>query len=220
MLIPAIYAARSPLTLGSWFRSVGLAAMGCLIPIIGAIIYFWHEGVLWTAYDVHIRYTALAYADLGGSWIPRISDTILQLVGQPIAFALPFVVAGILSLWRKDKYLAAMLTWWFVASVLNVIVQGKPWLYEWIPTFAPFAVLTGIGLGSVPDEAGMRSTRSPSGSRSRLDQSFVIALAAVAVAVGIAAWQPVRKVAKWDSSQGDKEIWRYAGARTVGTAGS
>ncbi|MBW3630597.1 MAG: hypothetical protein KY464_15040, partial [Gemmatimonadetes bacterium] len=60
--------------------------------------------------------------------------------------ALPFALAGLEIVRRRDGASAALLGAWTVLPVINVLLQGKPWPYLWLPIYAPLAVLTVVGM--------------------------------------------------------------------------
>ncbi|MGI8549128.1 MAG: glycosyltransferase family 39 protein, partial [Gemmatimonadaceae bacterium] len=171
VLMPAIYAARQPVTASRWARSVAVAALGCILPVAIAVLYFWHEGVLWTAYDVYIRYNVLVYGHLQDPWLARLLDAGQQLLGLPMVFAVPLVAVGVANVWRRNRYACALLVWWLIATLLNQMIQHKPWAYEWLPTLAPFAILSGFAVSRLPDvftSGDAVQTTGPSRARTSL----------------------------------------------------
>lgn len=192
LALPLMYTARPPVTLHRWAAHVAAAAIGAAVPVAIAVIYFWHKGVLATAYDVHVGYSIQVYGHVNDPWLLRLRDAGLGLVHLPMLFALPLVAAGIATLWRRDRYACALVSWWLVATVLNEMVQHKPWLYEWLPVLAPFAVLSGLALSKLPDVAKTGTGHL----RKWRDLSLPIALiAGVAVFVGLLG--PAHRVGKW-----------------------
>lgn len=188
-LLPLLYASRGRAPLRRQLGLVGTAALGGILPVAGTALYFHHEGALAAAIDVNIRYTMLVYGGLNAPLGLRITDTAIQLAVLPMALALPFVALGVRDAWGRDRHVAAVLGWWLLAAILNALVQHKPWQYEWLPAFAPFAVLTGLGIA-----AAVSAPSSPSRWRGR---ATTVAVAAVALLLAVAALRPVHRVARW-----------------------
>lgn len=189
VLLPVLYAARTGDPLPRRASQIALSALGCLLPLAIAVLYFSYHGALATAFDVNVRYTVMVLGGLSDPLTARMADSARQIAQLPMAFALPFAVAGALAAWRTNKRVAAVLTWWAIASLLNAIIQHRPWQYEWLPTFAPFAVLAGVGVGTLPTFASARVRPTRAGA--------AIAIAAAVLMFAVGALRPVHRVSRW-----------------------
>lgn len=178
-------------------RSPGLAARGLLVaiaawllPVVATGLLLWQRGALHDAIDVHIRYTTGAYSRLNEPLLPRMIASLTPLLAQPMVFAIPLAAAGLVQLWKTHRARALLLGWWAVGALINIVVQGKPWLYEWLPTYAPLAVLCGLGVAPL--------FRSPAAADYTTSDNNVSALgwSALAFALLIAVTGPVRQDAR------------------------
>lgn len=140
------------------------------------------------------EYNVLAYGHLSTPWLPRIFNAATQLASFPMVFAVPpsqppaSRISGVLS----GVYVRS-LTWWLIAAVLNALVQNRPWPYEWLPAFAPLAVLAGVGTAAL-----LTARTQATKLRCQLHPNTVrVVEAAVVLILVVGALRPAHRVARW-----------------------
>jgi len=131
---------------GGRVRFLAAAGIGFVLPLALATAWFAAHGALDDWVNVQVVWTTRVYTGLGLPWSARIHKTLDALVTGRFAPALPFAAAGLWAIRKRDRGGAALMLAWGGATLVTVLLQGKPWPYLWLPFFAPVAVLTGIGL--------------------------------------------------------------------------
>ena len=153
LLAPAAYAAAEwsmsagdPKRHGRLASSTLATGVGFAMTIAGAVLWFAAHGALDAFLDVHLRWTTAVYAGTGTPWLLRVVEIATAWLAGPFAITLPFVVVGAVTLWARRRAAACFTLAWLVAAVANTAVQGKFFLYHWLPLYAPHALLAGFGL--------------------------------------------------------------------------
>jgi hypothetical protein len=100
------------------------------------------------AYLESQRWAQVVYAGLGESWLVRLRRGLTVVFESRIALLLPLIAIGGWWAWqsshRRDLVLAVT---WLAVAFAAVLVQGKFFVYHWVPVLAPLAWLAGLGVG-------------------------------------------------------------------------
>ncbi len=114
------------------------------------------------AYLESQQWARVVYAGLGQSWLVRLRRGLTVLFESRLALLLPLVAIGTWWAWRSSRRRDVVLVIaWFAAAFAAVLVQGKFFVYHWVPVLAPLAWLAGLGAGhalSIARDARRRST--------------------------------------------------------------
>ncbi len=142
---------------GPWTRRVGLSAVvgvGWLAPIAVAVWWFAAHGGLVELYEVTLVYPMEVYAsaELGGL-SQRVRGLVEHVLTGPVAvMVLPILPLGLYASWRLDRRATVVLTIWLAVSMAVVMLQGRFFLYHWLPTLPPMVILAAIGIARVVAE--------------------------------------------------------------------
>lgn len=128
-----------------------LVLIAAAAPAAVAVGWFAAHGALEAALDVHIRFSAQSLPGLHGiDIIPRMRGMADLVMRNPVLlFALPGTIAGVVSAWRVDRRLTAVLVLWIVLAAGFVLIQNRFYRYHLLPAFPPLVALTAIGFAAV-----------------------------------------------------------------------
>ena len=159
LAVPLAYAIaagrRSP---GAVVRVGATLGAAAALPVAAVAASLAAHGTLDSLLEVHFNYPRAVYTLGNGAsdlaWNARQYLPPWLLRGRFVAVAWPAALAGAVALWRGGRrpLLVALLTW-AAAAVLPVLIQGKYYVYHWIPLWSPIAVLAAIGLAAAFAEA-------------------------------------------------------------------
>lgn len=144
----------------------------------------------WQAFiEVHIRYNARIYTQLGGNGLGTRARALLEyLWRQPgIALVLPGLATGFGALWRRERTTTVVLGTVVMVGLACIAIQGRFWPYHWETILPTAALLVALGLGRTFEEAASARTRTPR----------ALAVASVVVIAMQAAILPAKYVADW-----------------------
>jgi len=192
-LVPASFVVFAPEPRSR--KAIAIAFIGAMtmLPVVLTLAWFAYRGAWASWMEVQFVYIP-AYAD--GSllqlgvlarkvfrylWIDRTASP----TGS-VAVVLPAIGYAVYILWRESRQVAAMMAAWLGVALFCLAIQGKFFVYQWIPTFPPFAVLSGVGLWRI---ANSTTDRASSG--------FALAIVSAALFFSQTVVKPGVDVLRW-----------------------
>jgi hypothetical protein len=140
-------------------RLTGLAAGTTAFAIVmaSALLLLEQHGALQDYIDVN-RFNALSHAGtsphLGVRDLPGLAFALLKL-----GLIIPLVLAavGLAALFKRHQsHAAIVLAAWLLLAITVVVVQGKYWLYHWIPAVIALSVTSGPAIAYMTSWASTR----------------------------------------------------------------
>lgn len=154
-LVHAVVASRG--APGAAIRAAATLATTAALPVAAVAVWFAAHGALDALLEVHLQYPRAVYtfgSGVDAVWEAQHKGAAWLLRGRFAAVAWPAVIVGAVALWRGGRRaLCASLLVWLAGAVLPVLLQGKYYVYHWLPTWPPIATLGIIGLGTALAEA-------------------------------------------------------------------
>lgn len=123
-----------------------VAGVGFVVPILVCLGWFAAHGALEHLIEVHILWTLSVYSGVDQPWLTRVQTTIGWLLTSKFAVALGVSAGGLAFLARTRRSDAILIGVWLGLGLLNVVVQGKYWQYQWLVIYPPLAVLAAVGV--------------------------------------------------------------------------
>ncbi len=198
LFMPVLYIPDLPVTVPAWrtwLARVALIAVGFAIPLALAVLFFLAHGALRDFYESYIGYNLSVYSAKDSfSWPVRLW-MMFHMSVLSFRFFIPVLlaVAGLVTVARRIPRDAVMVTAWILATLVNVLIQGKlVYLYQWIPFYPALAVAAGVGISVVIVRYRAMKQRS---QRPRL-LAWAAGAAAV-LAVAIVAGHAALNVGQW-----------------------
>jgi hypothetical protein len=176
-----------------WIWKAGAATLvGSLAPVVATLLWFTTQGALQDLIDVHLVYSASVYAAGAPIGLSRRVLGALRFFWRgEFAVVLPLVFFGAWSLWRTSRSTALIVFAWFTAGFLGVVVQGRFFLYHWLPVFPPTVLFGAYGLWTL-SRLGLDSASGTGGREGRA--LAVVAAACVLLSLAVV---PSRDVTAW-----------------------
>ena len=175
--------------------AVGLLSAASLVLPVAMVGWFAARGALGPLFEVHILYnlevhSRIADPSMWGRW----GQAWAYLTQEHASTVLPVMLIAPWALWKRQRATALALGSWLAVAVACVFVQGKFWVYHWLPAYPPITLLAGLGLWSlVENEKG--SSEGPQLAYSPLLVGF--ALLASGVFIAQVGYQPGRSVGRF-----------------------
>ena len=132
-------------------RSASWAVLGFLFPLLLAAAFFLLRGGLHDLYEVHLLYNTSVYAGQSSA-LARLADFAGRVLQSPgLLIWLLAATGGVITLWRRRREEAALVTAWSFAALAGVIIQGKGFPYHFLPLVPALALLSAVLLTAVAD---------------------------------------------------------------------
>jgi hypothetical protein len=163
----------------------GVYLLGVIAAIVPGVLYAWKAGFLNAMIEIVVKFNSEYYAvsarEAGGAL--GMAKAMLQTLGWWPYLILPAIVAAVAAVMRRRRDELAVLVF-SGSAVAAVLMQGKFWLYQWLPVFPTWAVMAGAAYV----EAGRRITwRGLSPGRD--NRNLLLALTMVTLATfTLATW--------------------------------
>ena len=167
-----------------------LAAVGLLTAVGLQLLFLNASGGLNGYWDVQ-RWNIDVYAQLDTRWLTRIPSTVRGMFTLPWGVVTPMALFGVVQLARRQPRATLALGVGLAGAVLGVMLQGKGWLYHWLPMLPFLALLADVGFGSLLAE------RADDPARQLRRMTLIIALV-------VAALAPVQQLYRFVSSRGSR----------------
>ena len=156
-LIPLVGVFASPLPARRRIAVLTALAAGFLAPLGAAVAWFAAHGALGQFYDVYVRYnleqSGHEYQAPGGLF----RATLRNLTSRPaVVIALLAAAAATPRLWKSAARSLLVLWAWVIAPFVIVVIQRKLWPYHWQALWPALAVLGGVAISRLWQDA--RST--------------------------------------------------------------
>ncbi len=193
LLVPLVYvfSLRQPASHRRRILSVVTTCVAAGAPLLLATGWFVYHGALQELVQVHLLYNTRIYTDVtseGASGVTSLGlfesarefleYLLIGIFSAKVAIVLPAILVGAYGLWRKRPAVGLSLLTWVAVALFCVVLQGKFYVYHWIPAFAPFAVLAGCGLWALVTDALPAFSKFPS----RAARIFAVAAAVITFA--------------------------------------
>lgn len=168
--------------LAAWLAFATAATIALVIGVIALL------GGLDAFIEVELRYTLGSYGGAGGQMTQGLGSLLANMWAYaqqgPTVLVLPFAALGLWMRRGEPRILAPLLAWLF-AALFCVAIQGRLFVYQWFPLFAPLMVCAAFGAQAlaVSDKGGAAGRA-------------IVALCALFVAAQ-AALNPAREIAWW-----------------------
>lgn len=139
---------RRPDVVRSIVPGAALVILGASIPLVAAAGWLLARGALAEFVDVYVRYSTTAYAELGRVDLGARYRGLMAFVGgwPGNAAAFPFVIAGALALVRNQGRAGRVACAWLLLMVFGVALQGRFFLYHWLPVIPPAVLCAAFAL--------------------------------------------------------------------------
>lgn len=98
------------------------------------------------------RWNRDVYAGLGDAWMTRIPAMFKGALVMPWGIVGPIALFGAIRPTREHRRTIAALTVGFLGAIAGVMLQGKGWMYHWLPMLPFLALLADIGFASLREE--------------------------------------------------------------------
>ena len=98
------------------------------------------------------RWNRDVYARFGDPWLTRIPVIFKGALIMPWGIVGPIALFGAIRPTREHRRTIAALTVGFLGAVAGVMLQGKGWMYHWLPMLPFLALLADIGFASLRAE--------------------------------------------------------------------
>ena len=130
---------------------VTLVLAGIVAAVGLPLLYLRHLG----AYDGFLevqRWNRDVYAGLGDPWLTRVPAMFKGMLLMPWGIVGPIALFGAIRPTRAHRRTITALTVAFLGAVAGVMLQGKGWMYHWLPMLPFLALLADIGFGALRTE--------------------------------------------------------------------
>ena len=98
------------------------------------------------------RWNRDVYARLGDPWLTRIPAMFKGMLLMPWGIVGPIALFGAVRPTRAHRRTIAALAVGFLGAVAGVMLQGKGWMYHWLPMLPFLALLADIGFAALREE--------------------------------------------------------------------
>ena len=98
------------------------------------------------------RWNRDVYARLGDPWLTRVPAIFKGALVMPWGIVAPIALFGAIRPTRTHRRTIVALTVAFLGAVAGVMLQGKGWMYHWLPMLPFLALLADIGFASLREE--------------------------------------------------------------------
>lgn len=95
------------------------------------------------------RWNRDVYAGLGDPWLTRIPAIFKGMLLMPWGIVGPIALFGAIRPTRAHRRTIAALAVGFLGAVAGVMLQGKGWMYHWLPMLPFLALLADIGFAAL-----------------------------------------------------------------------
>ena len=137
------------------------------VPLLLTIVWFAHRGALSNLIEVQFLYNVRTYSDISSFRPAAIAREFLDYfwtgaqnpLGK-VTIILPAIAVGAYSLWNHAKQVGVTISTWLLVALFCVAIQGKFFIYHWVPAFPPFVILAAFGLWTLSRTSG---TGAPAG---------------------------------------------------------
>jgi hypothetical protein len=181
VVIPLLVLLQQERSAKSGLTRAGAVTAMMFLPVALAVTWFGYRGALGALVNVHILYPVKVYSGIAAPKIGDLARSVLHFfLDEPVLFALPVVIIGGYSLWRKSRNLAVLVLAWLGMALLGIVMQGKFFKYHWVALFAPIIIMGVFGVHSLLIEAAAEA-RNRSTESLRLIGRVAVALAAIGV---------------------------------------
>jgi dolichyl-phosphate-mannose-protein mannosyltransferase len=132
-------------------RSASWSALGFFLPLFFATTFFLLRAGLPDLYEVHLVYNARVYAGQSSA-LTRVAEFTGRVLESPgLMVWLLAAVGGVVTLWRRKREEAALVTAWAFAALAGVVIQGKGFPYHFLPLVPALALLSAVLLSAAVD---------------------------------------------------------------------
>ena len=184
---------------GLGIAPAALSLVGATLPIVAALGWFAANNGLHELIEVHIRYNAEEYSEVGQLSVRGMAEMTARYLWRggsivplgPFPVLLVPIAAGTILAWRERWNVGLPLLAWAAGAVACVAIQGKGFVYHWLVTFPPILALAALALAKLVEE----------GRAGRLIAATAIAVFVAGVGIDPLrdAWHLTRYVAGRDS---------------------
>ncbi len=98
------------------------------------------------------RWNRDVYAGLGDPWLTRVPAIFKGMLLMPWGIVGPIALFGAIRPTRAHRRTIAALAVGFLGAVAGVMLQGKGWVYHWLPMLPFLALLADIGFAALRTE--------------------------------------------------------------------
>lgn len=134
-------------------RSASWSALGFLFPVLFVIVFFLLQGGLADLNEVHLLYNTRVYAGQSSA-LGRLAEFARRVMESPgLLVWLLAASGGVITLWRRRREEAALVTAWALAALAGVVIQGKGFPYHFLPLVPALALLSAVLLTAVVNQA-------------------------------------------------------------------
>lgn len=98
------------------------------------------------------RWNRDVYAGLGDPWMTRIPAIFKGMLLMPWGIVAPIALFGAIRPTRAHRRTIYALAVGFLGAVAGVMLQGKGWMYHWLPMLPFLALLADIGFAALREE--------------------------------------------------------------------
>jgi hypothetical protein len=176
-------------------RSIAVTGAALAPPML-TLAWFAHRGIVRDFVDAHLLYTLNVYSAGAPAvhWTGVIRGVVRFFLSGAVVFALPVIVVGICSLWRKSQERRGVVLTWLALALLCVAAQRRFFIYHWVIVYPPLVLLSAVGVDSVCVACARGAKdlrRRPSRPFSRMALGFAI------IALLNVAKVPTSAVGQW-----------------------
>jgi hypothetical protein len=164
-----------------------LVALGVAGGIGGLLLFLHLRGGLEGFLEVQ-RWNRDVYAGLGDPWLTRVPAIFKGMLLMPWGIVGPIALFGAIRPTRAHRRTIAALAIGFLGAVAGVMLQGKGWMYHWLPMLPFLALLADIGFAALREE-----TAGEIAGRFRW--------LALLLAISVAGITPVQQFYRWARSR-------------------
>ncbi|MGH7823440.1 MAG: ArnT family glycosyltransferase [Candidatus Binatia bacterium] len=190
--ISCIWAARSVVQPRRMAIGAAASALAAAVPPAACAAWFAYRGALVELIEVQFVYNFSVYSRVPTLSLSRLVLEITEfLFRDRPAVALPAIVLGGFTIWRENRSAALLLSTWLAAALICVALQGKFWIYHWLPIYPPLVVLAGVGIQALLQARHSTSARGP---QSGFEPGRTLALLTAVLFVGQLSILPARDV--------------------------
>jgi hypothetical protein len=98
------------------------------------------------------RWNRDVYAGLGDPWLTRVPAIFKGMLLMPWGIVGPIALFGAIRPTREHRRTITALSVGFLGAVAGVMLQGKGWMYHWLPMLPFLALLSDIGFAALRAE--------------------------------------------------------------------
>ena len=143
--------------------AVALTLLGFVVPVTASVAWLSSKITLGFLLDSVVRYPAEIYVGRGAGGLgARLSGLAEYLLGVPLLAVLsPAIALGARTLWRRDRAQAAIILTWLCLAFAGIVIQGRYFIYHWLPAIPPMVILAAYGFSgalAAPGRGTLRPT--------------------------------------------------------------